>query len=185
MSEGEYYTIEKILDRRYNGGRLEYKIKWEGYPMNESTWEPMKNLESAKEMVEEYNRSHPINTQKKTKPYSKKKENAFVNRKRNGDKDDLSPHFSQNDKEPEEEIEINCEGPNNKIDENSNKNKYIIDDKLKSVVTVKQENQVLIAVVEKANDHGVIEKIYIPTEELRKINPWILLNFYESKIKFT
>ena len=24
----------------------------------------------------------------------------------------------------------------------------------------------------------------IPTEELRSINPWILLDFYESRIKF-
>ena len=178
MSEGEYYNIEKILDRKYNGGKLVYKIKWEGYPLSESTWEPMKNLESAKEMVEEYNRTHPINSQKNSKSYSKKKESTFVNKKRNGDKEDLSPHYSQNsqnDKEPEEEIEINCEEPK----------KYIIDDSLRSVVTVKQQNQVLVAVVEKTNENGVIEKIYIPTEELRKVNPWILLNFYESKIKFT
>ena len=70
-------------------------------------------------------------------------------------------------------------------DENSNVKKYIIDDSLRSVVTVKQQNQVLVAVVEKINDLGVIEKMIIPTEELRKVNPWILLNFYESKIKFT
>ena len=42
-----------------------------------------------------------------------------------------------------------------------------------------------MAVVEKLNDDGNIERIYIPTEELRRTNPWILLNFYESKIKFT
>ena len=188
MSEGEYYNIEKILDRRFNGEKLEYKIKWEGYPMSESTWEPMKNLESAKEMVEEYNRTHPINSQKNSKSYSKKKESTFVNKKRNGDKEDLSPHYSQNsqnDKEPEEEIEINCEEPKKTNDEISDKKKYIIDDSLRSVVTVKQQNQVLVAVVEKTNENGVIEKIYIPTEELRKVNPWILLNFYESKIKFT
>ena len=188
MSEGEYYNIEKILDRKYNGGRLEYKIKWEGYPMSESTWEPMKNLESAKEMVEEYNRTHPMNSQKKSKSHSKKKEQNFVNKKRNIDKEDLSPHYSQNsqnDKEHEEEIEINCEEPKKDNDENSNVKKYIIDDSLRSVVTVKQQNQVLVAVVEKINDLGVIEKMIIPTEELRKVNPWILLNFYESKIKFT
>ena len=49
----------------------------------------------------------------------------------------------------------------------------------------KQQNQKLMAVVEKLNDDGIVEKVYIPTEELRRTNPWILLNFYESKIKFT
>ena len=63
MSE-TFYNVEKILDRKKINGQYEYKIKWEGYPMNESTWEPMKNLETVKELVEEYNRTHPI-TEKK------------------------------------------------------------------------------------------------------------------------
>ena len=65
MSEGEFYNIEKILDRRKINGKFEYKIKWEGYPMSQSTWEPMKNLESAKELVEEYDRLHPISGSQK------------------------------------------------------------------------------------------------------------------------
>ena len=54
MSESDFYNIEKILDRRKINGKLEYKIKWEGYPMNQSTWEPMENLITAKELVDEY-----------------------------------------------------------------------------------------------------------------------------------
>ena len=42
-----------------------------------------------------------------------------------------------------------------------------------------------MAVVEKMESNGEITKTYIPTEDLRKTNPWILLDFYESKIKFT
>ena len=41
-----------------------------------------------------------------------------------------------------------------------------------------------MAVVDKL-ENGDIKKEKIPTEELRKTNPWILLDFYESKIKFT
>ena len=58
-------------------------------------------------------------------------------------------------------------------------------DELKSVITVKQQGQTLMAIVEKMDECGNINKVSIPTEELRKINPWILINFYESKIKFT
>ena len=83
MSEGEYYNIEKILDRRKVNGKFEYKIKWEGYPMNQSTWEPMKNLETAKELVEEYNQSHPFSPQSKTiKTKIQKKDNSFINKKK-------------------------------------------------------------------------------------------------------
>ena len=186
MSEGEYYNIEKILDRRKIGGKFEYKIKWEGYPMSQSTWEPMKNLETAKELVEEYNRTHPIKNVQKTS-------DSFINKKRKEEIEEKSQQISQNEKGPEDEVKIdnviskinNNENENENVNVKVNEKTYIIDDSLRSVFTVKQQNQRLMAVVEKLNDDGNIERIYIPTEELRRTNPWILLNFYESKIKFT
>ena len=30
--EEEEYSVEKILDKRTKGGKVEYLIKWEGYP---------------------------------------------------------------------------------------------------------------------------------------------------------
>ena len=84
MSEGDFYNIEKILDRRKTNGKYEYKIKWEGYPMSQSTWEPKKHIESAKELVEEYNRTHPINTQKKPSKGDQKKKmpHSFIKKER-------------------------------------------------------------------------------------------------------
>ena len=47
----DVYNVEKILDRRSTrrgrGWRVEYYIKWEGYPMCESTWEAKTNLQDA------------------------------------------------------------------------------------------------------------------------------------------
>ena len=63
--KSEQYFIEKILDRRKVNGKLEYKIKWSGYPISESTWEPMKNLEQAKVLLDKYDSEHPINTKQK------------------------------------------------------------------------------------------------------------------------
>ena len=60
MSDNDIYYIERILDRRNVNGRLEYKIKWEGYPMSQSTWEPLENLKTAIELVEEYDKLHPL-----------------------------------------------------------------------------------------------------------------------------
>ncbi|KAG7669117.1 hypothetical protein KSW81_007282 [Nannochloris sp. 'desiccata'] len=47
----DVYNVEKILNRRSTrrgrGWRIEYYIKWEGYPMCDSTWEPKTNLQDA------------------------------------------------------------------------------------------------------------------------------------------
>ena len=51
--EDEWY-VEKIIDKRTKKNRIEYLVKWEGYPEWESTWEPLSNLNHAKEAVAEY-----------------------------------------------------------------------------------------------------------------------------------
>ena len=186
MTEGVYYNIEKILERRKANGRFEYKIKWEGYPMSQSTWEPMTNLETAKELVDEFDRLHPIPTNQKS---SKSSNKTFTKKKRKNEKlEDENKNENKVDikeNNSNDAIKVNEEESKKNINENKNEKIYIIDDNLKRVTTVKQQNQTLLAVVEKISENGEIEKIYIPTEELRKSNPWILLDFYESKIKFT
>ena len=182
MSEDKLYLVEKILNRRIKNGKLEYKIKWIGYPMSESTWEPMRNLETAQNLVAEYDRTHPIEEQdKSSKSTSKQKSATFINKKRKEENDEKNEQINQKE-EPSKNIDFYL-----KEKENANilKKAYIIDDSLKNVVTVKQKNQKLMAIVEKLDDNGNFIKNYIPTEELRKINPWILINFYESKIKFS
>ena len=187
MSDGEFYNIDKILDRRIINGKYQYKIKWEGYPMSQSTWEPLKNLETAIELVEEYNRIHPI-TEKSTKTENKKKDNTFIKKKRKGEKqeiEDVKKNNSPIENNMEDKVKNNDEELKQNNNEKAYERIYTIDDSLKNVVTVKQQNQKLVAVVDKLAQNGEMIKEYIPTEELRKSNPWILLNFYESKIKFT
>ena len=36
----EEYAVEKILERKQSNKVYYYLIKWKGYPMNDSTWEP-------------------------------------------------------------------------------------------------------------------------------------------------
>ena len=40
----EEYEVEKVLDKRKHYGKIQYLIKWKGYPHSESSWEPESNL---------------------------------------------------------------------------------------------------------------------------------------------
>jgi len=42
---GEEFSVERILDKRVRSNKVEYLIKWEGYPDSENTWEPHDNLD--------------------------------------------------------------------------------------------------------------------------------------------
>lgn len=43
-----YYTVEDILDKKMVKGKVWYKVKWLGYPEEDSTWQPPYTLEFAK-----------------------------------------------------------------------------------------------------------------------------------------
>ena len=193
MSEDCMYNVEKILDRRKSkNNKLLYKIKWEGYPMNQCTWEPLENLSTVSELVEEYDKSHPMKQNKK----GKSKNNLL------GQKKELPPEEKKEiikiiDKKPEvkQEEEKIEKIPFLDEEHQSQQNytiippseicqKYKIDDSLKRVKTVRKKNDKLMAVIEKMKDNGDLEEIEMETIRLKTVNPWILLDFYESKIKF-
>ena len=56
------YVVERLLRRRFRDGDFQYLVKWLGYPVNESTWEPVGHLDQVLQMVQEcdaeYNAMH-------------------------------------------------------------------------------------------------------------------------------
>ena len=52
------YEVEMILDKRERkygrGKRIEYLVKWLGYPTYESTWEPAAHVEHLPELIKKY-----------------------------------------------------------------------------------------------------------------------------------
>ncbi|KAG5878363.1 hypothetical protein JTB14_008723 [Gonioctena quinquepunctata] len=55
VEKGEY-AVERIVAKRYNAKKKswEYQIKWEHFPSEDNTWEPMENLNHCKLMVDEF-----------------------------------------------------------------------------------------------------------------------------------
>jgi hypothetical protein len=54
------YVVEKILDHRTKRRRLEYLVKWEGYPDHDASWEPQEHLMNAPEILREYKASRTM-----------------------------------------------------------------------------------------------------------------------------
>src|SRR5712671_1995622 len=61
VDEDPEYEVEAIINHRFFGQRrrLQYLIKWKGYPHSDNTWEPSENLH-ADSLVKAYHRKHPL-----------------------------------------------------------------------------------------------------------------------------
>jgi hypothetical protein len=46
------FEVEQILDKKKINGQWKYLVKWEGYPPEDNTWEPRKNLTDCAEKLE-------------------------------------------------------------------------------------------------------------------------------------
>ena len=87
----EEYQVEQIMGKRVRRGRIEYKIKWDGFPVSQCTWEPLSHLENIKEMISNYEKK------------IKQKSNNFNKKERSRS---TSPIKSENKKKKTNEIEI-------------------------------------------------------------------------------
>ena len=55
----EEYEVEEIVDSKMYHGKLKYLVHWKGYPIEERTWEPIKNLSNSQEYIDEFHKKHP------------------------------------------------------------------------------------------------------------------------------
>ena len=192
------YEVESIIERRLTKGKYEYKIKWKGYDINECTWEPMKNLKNVIDLVNKFDQQHP-----KEKTLNKTESNGFLNKKRSKSEIDQKSNEQNDNKNNINEDKKS----NNSTNINNNEIPFIennppIGDSItfegKTFKPIEIDDRCLEVIKNKKNENKLYTLIYfkiylleekikknIPTELLAKINPIILLNFYESKIKFT
>jgi hypothetical protein len=53
------FEVEEILDKKKINGQWKYLVKWEGYPPEDRTWEPVSHLKNAKEAVAQFHSRYP------------------------------------------------------------------------------------------------------------------------------
>ena len=52
--EGEEYKVEEVLNSQVRWGRLQYFVKWVGFPREENSWVSEKDMKHANKRVQEF-----------------------------------------------------------------------------------------------------------------------------------
>jgi hypothetical protein len=73
--EERLYIVEKIIDKKIEGNHTRFLVKWDGYPIEESTWEPEENLESVPHLLDEFENNFKENPKPKKRGRPRKTEN--------------------------------------------------------------------------------------------------------------
>merc|ERR1711934_622383 len=69
------YEVESIVSKRESEeGKVEYLVKWKGWNASDNTWEPVDNLESSKDLIDEFEGKTEDAEQSEAKEESKETE---------------------------------------------------------------------------------------------------------------
>ena len=54
LDAGPEYEVESILDKQTFHYQVQYLVKWVGYPLNDTSWESIKNLTNSAALIAEF-----------------------------------------------------------------------------------------------------------------------------------
>jgi len=58
--EGAIQEVKRILNSRRQGDELQYLVKWQGQPFEESTWEDRcEIIKGASQLCQDFHKNHP------------------------------------------------------------------------------------------------------------------------------
>ena len=208
------YVVESIRDKRkcHKGGSYEYLVKWQGYSSDENTWEPKENLSNAPDAMREFENkllkkkqtskkapksieiedsSDSDRNEESFEEHTEKKPNkkAKVEAKKPSLFSRKSARFSNIEEEDEEESseddEKHAEVDSGKI-EKAGKGHFLLGDTAENIVHCKPlPDKIEFTVSWKERENGVLPNpTKFSSKELRRYNKDLLLDFYESKLKF-
>lgn len=147
------------------------KEKSLGLEENEKIEKPEKNEKKIKQVKKGKKEKKEI-INGNIEPAEKKENNEykFLNKKRKNSESSLKSTEEDLEEIKEESI----------ISDNFIKSK----ESLEKIIAVNFEKGELIALVERKDKYDRIKKEKIKTKDLKKSNPWILVNYYESNVLF-
>ena len=170
LSENEYY-VEKVLDKRVENGEVRYLIKWEGWSKENATWEPLENLGNINNLIEKFEKEKRETRKKLGRPAKSDKIEKTPRKK------DEAPKKKSSENEQDGVVEKNDANVLTEFD-------YNIPEEVISVKRDK-EGQILCLVKFKERSDGIQpDNAYVQSSMLKDSHPKILINYYESKIKF-
>merc|ERR1719422_2802539 len=85
------YEVETVVSKRdTEEGKVEYLVKWKGYDASDNTWEPVENLESSQELIDEFEgRTENAAVEEDGKDSTEKMEKVDVKEQENGGANDV------------------------------------------------------------------------------------------------
>ena len=60
------YEVNEVLGSCHRRKKVEYLVSWKGYPNEENSWQPMRNLKNAREAILEFHKKYPKAIKPKT-----------------------------------------------------------------------------------------------------------------------
>ena len=192
--DNDIYTVEAILNKKKEGENWKYLIKWYGWPKSQATWEPLENIDNIMETVEKFNKTwDEENKSEKDKKGENKKEIETVNQK-SAEKSKSSIKKSLGRKRIE-----HTPNPNKKVKSNKAvveesvlditqplQGHFKFGDKAKRIVSAKSEEPYVICTIdwEIRSDGTLPLRTNLTNKEIKEHDPLLLLEFYESRLKF-
>ena len=55
-SSGFYY-VEEIMEKKVINKKIYYKVKWDGFPLDECTWEPLDALSNVHNLIDKFEKT--------------------------------------------------------------------------------------------------------------------------------
>ncbi|WKX99123.1 hypothetical protein Q1695_014194 [Nippostrongylus brasiliensis] len=79
-SSDDVYVVEAVINKRKaKDGKIEYLLKWQGFPLEESTWEPEENV-ACHELIAEFERKRSKMEKKEPSTTSSDKQEKQLDR---------------------------------------------------------------------------------------------------------
>lgn len=176
----DYYQVEKILDKKKYKGVWKYKVKWEGWSMNDCTWEPIENLEGqAMFLVEEFENKAKKKNAKKPKIIKEEEE-----KEKESDQKNAASKIPESNGNKNQEVDMVVDDV---VNIEANLDEHTPDKILTATIlndSPLELNCLVSWEVKDINTNTTPKSTWISSNIIRKKNPELLLKYYESKVKF-